>query len=262
MSSEKPANKKELAIDHSKEIHQEKLLLERINKKLISKAKNLEQAKNELEKKLSGENHSTKELLQEQLFLNSINKKLQTKILESKVEKNEISKEKNTPEPHQQIDNLLRLYKKITVSRLAEFTDIDISEVQSYLKTLEVEGRVIQLQDRKEIVCTDCSSLNLEAIFYCPNCKNTNYKQITLIEHYDCGNVSPQETYTDDKCPQCHKLIGALGVDYRIIKNLFLCRNCDDKFPDPASIFQCQRCNTKFDITEANSKTSPLFQLK
>ena len=52
MSSEESTTKRELIVEESKEIAQEKLLLETINKKLISKAENLEQAKSELEKKL------------------------------------------------------------------------------------------------------------------------------------------------------------------------------------------------------------------
>ena len=52
MSSEESTTKRELIVEESKETAQEKLLLERINKKLISKAENLEQAKSELEKKL------------------------------------------------------------------------------------------------------------------------------------------------------------------------------------------------------------------
>ena len=51
MSSEDSTTKRELVVEESKETAQEKLLLERINKKLISKAENLEQEKSELEKK-------------------------------------------------------------------------------------------------------------------------------------------------------------------------------------------------------------------
>ncbi len=260
MSSEKI--NRELKADPSKEAEQEKIFLEKMNRSLHGKTEELEKAKAELEKQLYNKSHSTKETEQELIILNSINKKLETKVLESKVEKNEISKEKVTPDPHQKIDSMLRLYKQITVPRLAEFTDTDISEVQSYLKTLESQGIVIQLQDRKETVCSDCSSLNIESVFQCPNCNGINYKQATLIEHYSCGNVSLQETYVDEKCPKCRKKIEVLGVDYKLIKDLFICRDCQNKFPEPKSSFQCQRCNTKFSMAEAKSKTSPLFKMK
>ena len=80
MSSEESTTKRELIAEESKETVQEKLLLETINKKLISKVENLEQAKNELEKKLFQDKHTTKEIQQEHLFLNSINRKLKEQL--------------------------------------------------------------------------------------------------------------------------------------------------------------------------------------
>lgn len=226
------------------------------------KIEELEKAKEALEIKLTDKYHSDKEAQQETLLLNCINKNLEEKLFKSKVEKNEISKEKVTLDPHQKIDSLLRLYKQITSTRLAEFTDINISEVQSYLKTLESEGRIVQLQDRKEVVCSDCSSLNIEPVFHCPNCDGVNYKQATLIEHYSCANFSLKETYVDDKCPKCNKKIEMLAIDYGITKDIFVCRDCKNIFPQPKNSFHCQRCNTKFSMAEAKSKTSPLFKLQ
>jgi len=249
-------------IDEDKEKEQEKIFLERMYEVMYGKAEELEKAKVELEIQLADKIHSDKEAKQETLFLNTINKNLEEKLYKSKVEKNEISKEKVTPDSHQRIDSMLRIYKQITVSRLSEFTSIDISEIQSYLKTLESQGIIFQLQDKNEIVCPDCSSLNIEPVFQCPNCDGINYKHATLIEHYSCENVSLQETYIDDKCPNCRKKIEALGVDYRLIKDFFICRDCENKFQEPKSSFQCQRCNTKFSMADAISKTSALFKMK
>ena len=251
-----------LQADELKEKQQENIFLERMNQALHGKSEELEKAKAELEKQLHDKSYSDKEVKQESIILNCINRKLENKLFESKVEKNEISKEKVTLDPHQKIDSLLRLYKQITSTRLAEFTDIDISEVQSYLKTLESEGRIVQLQDRKEIVCPDCSSLNIEPVFHCPNCDGVNYKQDTLVEHYSCGNFSLKETYLDDKCPKCSKKIEMLAIDYGITKDIFVCRDCKNIFPQPKDSFHCQRCNTKFSMAESKSKTSPLFKLQ
>lgn len=245
-----------------KEKEQEKIFLERMYEAMHGKAEELEKAKAELEIQLADKIHSDKEAEQETLFLNTINKNLQEKLDKSKVEKNEIGKEKVTPDPHQKIDSMLRIYKQITVSRLSEFTSIDISEIQSHLKTLESQGIIFQLQDKNETVCPDCSSLNIEPLFLCPNCNGTNYKQDTLVEHYSCGNVSLKETYIDDKCPTCKKVIGALGVDYRTINELFVCRDCQNKFQEHKSSFHCQHCNNKFSMADAKSKTSALFKMK
>lgn len=249
-------------VDEDREKEQEKIFLERINELMHGKVEDLEKAKAELEIQLADKFHSDKEAEQEMLFLNTINKNLEEKLYKSKVEKNEIDKEKVTPDSHQRIDSMLRIYKQITVSRLSEFTSIDISEIQSYLKTLEYQGIIVQLQDKNEIVCPDCLSLNIEPLFQCPNCNGTNYKQATLIEHYPCSNISLEETYIDDKCPNCRKEIKALGVDYKTVKELFICRDCQNQFQEHKSSFHCQHCNNKFSMADAKSKTSPLFKMK
>jgi len=249
-------------VDEDKENAQEKIFLERMYKAIHGKAEELEKAKAELEIQLADKVHLDKETEQEMLFLNTINKNLEEKLWKSTVEKNEIVKEKVTPDPNQKIDGMLRIYNQITISRLSEFTNIDISEVQSYLKTLESQGIIVQLQDKNETVCPDCLSLNIEPLFQCPNCNGTNYKQATLIEHYPCSNISLEETYIDDKCPNCKKVIEAIGVDYRTVKELFICRDCQNQFQEHKSSFHCQHCNNKFSIADAKSKTSPLFKMK
>jgi len=249
-------------VDENKENEQERIFLARMNEAMHGQLEELKKAKAELEKQLANKSHSDKEAEQEMFFLNTINKNLEEKLYKSKVDKNEIDKEEVTPDPHQKIDGMLRIYKQITVSRLSEFTSIHISEIQSYLKTLESQGIIVQLQDKNEIVCPDCLSLNIEPLFQCPKCNGTNYKQATLIEHFPCGNISLEETYIDDKCPNCRKVIEALGVDYKTVKELFVCRDCQNQFQEHKSSFHCQHCNNKFSIADAKSKISPLFKMK
>ena len=248
--------------DEAKENAQEKIFLERMYQAMHGKAEELEKAKAELELQLADKFHSDKESEQEMLLLNTINKNLEEKLSKSKVEENKITKEEFTPDPHQKIDGMLRIYKQITISRLSEFTNIDISEIQSYLKTLESQGIIVQLSDKDEIICPDCSSLNIEPLFQCPKCNGNNFKQATLIEHYDCGNLSLEESYIDDKCPNCKKGIKALGVDYRVLKEFFVCRDCQNRFQEYKSSFHCQHCNNKFNMADAKSKTSPFFKMK
>ncbi len=262
MSSEESTTKKELIVEESKETAQEKLLLERINKKLISKAENLEQAKSELEKKLFEEKHATKEIEQERLFLNSINRQLKEQLStsNSSVSKSSNTKEQSSSNQYDKINSLLDIYKQITISRLTEYTKLDSDTVLQYLQQLESENKVTKLQDRKEITCSECSSVNIDPSFHCPSCNSSNYRQANLIEHYGCGNFSLEETYVDDKCPGCRKTIKALGVDYALQRNYFLCNECDNKFPDPVTSFQCHNCKYKFGMDKAKWNTSTVFQ--
>jgi len=260
MSTEKRADEEKA--HRLREAEQEKLFLDRIKRSLEGKTKDLEVAKSELEKKLLDQSHSTKEAQQELAMLNLINQKLVKKLSDSQRSEGKVSNEVDSSEMYKKIDDLLKVFKQITVSRIAEFAELDADKVLSYLKTLESQGKIVHLVDKKEIVCADCSSLNIEPLFQCPNCSGVNYKQANLIEHYSCGNVTLEETYIDDKCPKCRKKIKVLGVDYRVIKDLFICSDCGNKFPDIKNTFQCQHCNNKFSMAEAKSKTSPLFKMK
>ena len=86
---------------------------------------------------------------------------------------------------------------------------------------LNLKKNISQLDNIRELCCNSCDSLRLAQIFQCPSCKNSNFEQTKLIEHFDCGNVSEESTYADNTCPKCNKQIKALGVDYRVLKILF-----------------------------------------
>ena len=254
MDSNKKKNEN-LEADSLKEIQQQRVFLDQMNQSLEGKADELEKAKKELETQLFDQSHYTKELEQERIILNSINQKLEEKLSGSKqLEKKHAAEKTDSLEPHQKIESLLDLYKQITESRIAEFAGIDLSEVSPYLKKLESQGKVVKLQDRKEPACPECVSLKIEQSFHCPACKSINYRQANIIEHYTCGNISLEETYVNDKCPKCRKEIKALGVDYKIMRNFFVCRDCSNMFPELSTSFQCQNCNFKFNMEDAKWK--------
>ena len=99
-------------------------------------------------------------------------------------------------------------------------------------------------------------------IFQCPSCKNSNFEQTKLIEHFDCGNFSEESTYDDDnKCPKCNKQIKALGVDYRILNNRYKCKNCGDIFQDVHTEFLCLKCNNFSVLDDGHWKESIEYKL-
>ena len=117
------------------------------------------------------------------------------------------------------------------------------------------------LNNIREISCNSCGSLSLAQIFQCPSCENSKFQQTRLIEHFDCGNVSEESKYVDEKCPKCKKGIKALGVDYKIFPNHYLCNKCEAVFPDLTTIYQCLKCEHRFNLSEGKWKESPLYKI-
>jgi predicted RNA-binding Zn-ribbon protein involved in translation (DUF1610 family) len=82
-----------------------------------------------------------------------------------------------------------------------------------------------------------------------------------LVEHYDCGNISEESTYKNDKCPNCDKEIKALGVDYRLMQNHYICNNCSEFFPEISTYYLCLKCENKFKLEEGRWKSSKNFKV-
>ncbi|BDQ30999.1 MAG: response regulator [Nitrosopumilus sp.] len=159
------------------------------------------------------------------------------------------------------IDRYFNTYKRVTLSRLIEQSNLSEKDVTTYLQKLISEGKVVALQNIREICCNACGSLKLAQIYQCPNCKNSNFDQVKLIEHFDCGNFSPESTYDNDKCPKCKKQIKALGVDYRVLHNRYLCKKCNEIFQDISNESLCLKCNTSFKIDSGHWKESMEYKL-
>ncbi len=165
-----------------------------------------------------------------------------------------------SPTSDNEIENLLKSSSRISVARVAEYCNMKEDDALQRLKDLETKGSVKQLENLREISCNNCGSVRTSPILYCPNCKSTKFRHSKLIEHYQCGNVSPADSYENDTCPKCRKKIEVLGVDYRLIVDFFTCNECDNKFPNPSYDFLCIKCNNRFQVENAKWKSSLAFQ--
>jgi len=159
-----------------------------------------------------------------------------------------------------EIDFLLKSHKQLSLTMIEQFVGADKEKIDSYLKDLESQGKVVKLENKKEISCNQCDSVKVTQTFFCPSCKETDFKLTKLIEHFNCGNFSEEAEYENNKCPKCKKEIKALGVDYRVLRDRYICKNCGEIFQELSSNFLCLKCENKFPIEEARWKTSPFFK--
>jgi len=163
-------------------------------------------------------------------------------------------------EKYSAINFLLKSHKQISQAMIEEYAEAKGEDIVKYLDDLESKGKIVKLEEKKEIACRQCGSIKITQTFFCPSCKENDFKITKLIEHFKCGNFSPEASYEDDKCPKCKKEIKAVGVDYRIMPNQYVCNSCGEIFQEIASRFLCLKCENKFPIEEVRWITSPFYK--
>ena len=155
---------------------------------------------------------------------------------------------------------LFKTFRQLSVSSIEDALGFYNDPVKNYLNKLESDGSLVKLEDRKEISCNQCGSVKKTQIFFCPSCKSSNFKLGKIIEHYSCGNISEEKEYENDLCPSCGKEIKALGVDYRVMQNHYICNNCRNVFPELSTYYLCLKCENKFTLDEAVWKNSANYK--
>ena len=159
------------------------------------------------------------------------------------------------------INFILKSTNQISLNKIIGILGFTDDVITNYLQKLQQEGKITQIDEKKEIACNQCDSVRTSQIFFCPNCKSSNFKLGKLIEHYDCGNITEENTYENDKCPNCKKEIKALGVDYRVMQNHYICNNCKEFFPEISIEYICLKCENKFKLEDARWKSSINYKI-
>ena len=160
------------------------------------------------------------------------------------------------------IDFILKSTNQISLNKITDILGFSNDFILNHMQKLEEEGKIIKLEDKKEIACNQCDSVRTSQIFFCPSCKSSNFKLGKLIEHYDCANVSEETTYHNDECPSCKKKIKALGVDYKILQNHYICNNCQEFFPEISNNYICLKCENRFKLEDARWISSTNYKVK
>ena len=159
------------------------------------------------------------------------------------------------------INFIFKSANQISLNKIVGILGFTDDVITDYLQKLQQEGKITQIDEKKEIACNQCDSVRTSQIFFCPNCKSSNFKLGKLIEHYDCGNITEENTYENDKCPNCKKEIKALGVDYRVMQNHYICNNCKEFFPEISIEYICLKCENKFKLEDARWKSSTNYKI-
>jgi response regulator of citrate/malate metabolism/predicted RNA-binding Zn-ribbon protein involved in translation (DUF1610 family) len=180
-------------------------------------------------------------------------------VFETLEKENETLEEKPSDDLHK-ITSYLKSSSRISLARLSEYSGIEQNLLKKYLSQLENENKLIMIENMREIGCNDCGSVRIYHNFFCNSCHSSNFKRGKLIEHFKCGNVSIDESYSNNICPKCRKEIKILGVDYKTMENYYICNDCGDKFPEPSQDYICVKCSNRFPLEKAKWVTSPGYK--
>lgn len=161
---------------------------------------------------------------------------------------------------YDQVDFLLKSHKQISMAMIQQYVESSSDELTSHIEDLIQDGKIVKLDKIKEICCPGCSSVKTIQTFSCPSCGENDFKLTKLIEHFKCGNFSEESTYEDNKCPKCKKEIKAVGVDYKVMQNHYVCNSCREVFQELSFRFLCLKCENKFPIKEGRWITSPFYK--
>jgi CheY-like chemotaxis protein len=159
------------------------------------------------------------------------------------------------------VDFILKSSRQVSLNFIEQMIGFSDETIRLHLSELERAGTIVNLGEKKEVSCKKCNSVKTTQVFSCPSCNSPHFRLGKLIEHYNCGNVSEERTYENDKCPSCNKEIKALGVDYRVLPNHYICNNCSDAFSELSSEYLCLKCENKFSLEEVNWQSSCNYKL-
>lgn len=138
---------------------------------------------------------------------------------------------------------------------------VDTKKILDVIKSLEQKSILKKENEITKLQCSNCINTDIRFSFCCPACRKGKFKKCVLIEHYACGNVTLEQNFVEDICPTCEKSIKSIGVDYRKIQNLFICENCNERFPEPLLINYCVSCKTKFILENARWQASRVYRV-
>lgn len=178
------------------------------------------------------------------------------KIIIESLEMEESMLNKKQDNMSQEVVHMINRNTQVSFAKISEFLNIGKEDFLPIITKLKSENKVMQINDIKEIACQNCSSVKITQVFHCPSCNGSNFKQENLIEHYNCGNVSPEFSYNNDVCPKCRDKIKVLGADYKVLKNYYTCNDCNEKFQEIGTKFLCLKCNNQFKMEDAKWATS------
>ncbi|WP_139976607.1 MULTISPECIES: hypothetical protein [Brucella/Ochrobactrum group] len=98
--------------------------------------------------------------------------------------------------------------------------------------------------------CSNCQSRRLSVREECPSCRSADLHESSLIHHFHCASVLPEEQFrrgTALVCPKCQRQLRNYGKDYDRPGEAYTCNTCETTSSEVEVGFVCFDCNCRID---------------
>jgi hypothetical protein len=98
--------------------------------------------------------------------------------------------------------------------------------------------------------CRTCRSRRLSVREECPSCRSADLRETSLIHHFHCAALLPEEQYRQGTaliCPKCKRQLRNYGKDYDRPGRAYICNTCDATSSELEVGFVCLDCNARMD---------------
>ena len=115
-----------------------------------------------------------------------------------------------------------------------------------YLEGLADQQYLLREFFDRVLACPACKSCQLNIRETCPACKSADIAPVSLLHHYRCALVAPEEDFLQGlayTCPKCQKSLNHIGVDYDKPGQRYRCGACKTLSADVITLGQCRSCD-------------------
>ncbi|MCO5065927.1 MAG: hypothetical protein M9924_16135 [Rhizobiaceae bacterium] len=98
--------------------------------------------------------------------------------------------------------------------------------------------------------CGTCKSRRLSVREECPKCRSANLREVSLVHHYRCAALEPEDAFRQGSalvCPKCSGQLRNYGKDYDKPGQVQLCQSCSSTTSEPEIGFICLDCDGRTD---------------
>lgn len=133
-----------------------------------------------------------------------------------------------------------------------------------YLEALAEANYLTRVFFDKVLQCPACHGSHLNLRDLCPQCNQADIAPVTLVHHFSCSNIAPEDEYLRGityVCPKCHKELRHIGVDYDKPGQRYQCNSCHHLQAHAYTGGQCRSCHKTFRAEDCPRKNIYLYRL-
>jgi CheY-like chemotaxis protein len=112
--------------------------------------------------------------------------------------------------------------------------------------------------------CGSCHAHRLNVREECLYCRSPQLSEVSLIHHFSCAALKPEDAFRSGKnliCPKCRQHLRHYGSDYDKPGTTLQCGSCGASNSQPLVGFSCQDCGAHTDGEAASTRDVYSFEL-